>query len=91
LQALYCLSHTSSSFCSGYFRDGVLQTICLGWPQTTILLISASQALRIIGVSHQRLALRDIYRPMFAEELFTMTKRRKGFNCPFTGKWINKI
>jgi hypothetical protein len=27
--------------CSGYFWDRVLQTICLGWTQTTILLISA--------------------------------------------------
>jgi hypothetical protein len=23
-QVLYCLSHTSSPFCSGYFGDGVL-------------------------------------------------------------------
>jgi hypothetical protein len=26
------LSNTSRPFCSGYFRDGVLQSICLGWP-----------------------------------------------------------
>jgi hypothetical protein len=26
-QALYCLSHTSSTFCSGYFGDEVSQTI----------------------------------------------------------------
>jgi hypothetical protein len=31
-QALYHLSHTSSPFCSGYFGDGVSQTICLDWP-----------------------------------------------------------
>jgi NAD-dependent oxidoreductase involved in siderophore biosynthesis len=30
-----------------------LQTLCLGWPQTAILLISASWVVRIIGVSHQ--------------------------------------
>jgi hypothetical protein len=30
-QALNCLSHSSSPFCSGYFGNGVLQTICLGW------------------------------------------------------------
>jgi hypothetical protein len=36
-QVLHCLSHTSSPFCSGYFGDGVSQTICLGWPQTLIL------------------------------------------------------
>jgi hypothetical protein len=28
-QALYCLSHTSSPFCSGYFRDGVSWTLSL--------------------------------------------------------------
>jgi hypothetical protein len=30
-----------------------LWTICLGWPWTMILLMSASQVARIIGVSHQ--------------------------------------
>jgi hypothetical protein len=37
------LSHIFSSFCSGYFRGGVLQTICLDCPRTMILLISASK------------------------------------------------
>jgi hypothetical protein len=37
-------------FCSGYFRDGVSQTICLCWPWTAILQISASQAARIVGM-----------------------------------------
>jgi hypothetical protein len=46
-QVLYCLSHTSRPFCSGYFGDGISPTVCLGWPQTTILLISASQIARI--------------------------------------------
>jgi hypothetical protein len=41
-QALYPWSHSSSSFCSGYFGDGVLGTICPGWPQIKILPISAS-------------------------------------------------
>jgi hypothetical protein len=31
-------------------------TVCLGWPRTKILLISASQVARITGVSHQCLA-----------------------------------
>jgi hypothetical protein len=31
---------------------GVLQTICLGWPWTKILLISASQVAKITGMSH---------------------------------------
>jgi hypothetical protein len=30
-----------------YFEFRVLQTICQGWPQTVILLISASQVARI--------------------------------------------
>jgi hypothetical protein len=33
-----------------------LWTICLGWPQTVILLISASQVAKITGMSHWRLA-----------------------------------
>jgi hypothetical protein len=31
-QTLYHLSHISSSFCSDYFENGVIPTICLGWP-----------------------------------------------------------
>jgi hypothetical protein len=31
------------------FGDGVLQTICLGWPWTAILPILASQVARITG------------------------------------------
>jgi hypothetical protein len=53
-QVLCPLNHTSSSFCSGYFGDwGVSGTICLDWPQTVILPISASKVARIIGMSHQ--------------------------------------
>jgi hypothetical protein len=64
---LYCLSHTSSPFCSGYFGDGVSHTICLGWPRTLILFISSSQVARITGVSHQHLALlANILPRMFA-------------------------
>jgi hypothetical protein len=55
-QTLYCLSHTSSPFSSGYFEDGISQTICLGWPRTAILLVSASQVARIPDISHQHLA-----------------------------------
>jgi hypothetical protein len=54
-QVLYCLSHTSSSFCCGYFEDMVLWTICQGWHQTAIL-ISASQVARLTSVSHWCLA-----------------------------------
>jgi hypothetical protein len=51
--ALYHLSCTSSPFCSGYFGGGISETISLGWPQSVILPISASQVARITGTSHQ--------------------------------------
>jgi hypothetical protein len=38
-------------------RDEVSWTICPGWPQTAILLISASQVARITGMGHWCLAL----------------------------------
>jgi hypothetical protein len=44
---------TPSVHFDGYFGDGALRTICLGWPQTVILPISVSQVARITGVSHQ--------------------------------------
>jgi hypothetical protein len=53
---LCCLSHISSPFHSDYSGDRVLWTICLGWPWTTILPISASWVARITGISHQGLA-----------------------------------
>jgi hypothetical protein len=56
-QALYCLSHTSSSFCFGYFGDGVLDIICLECLELWFPLISASQVARIIVVSHRHQAL----------------------------------
>jgi hypothetical protein len=36
-------------FCVGYFWERVSPSICLGWPQTAILLISASWVVRITG------------------------------------------
>jgi hypothetical protein len=51
---------TPSPFCSGYFGDGIQQTICPGWLQTEILLISASQIVSITGVSRWPLAERDL-------------------------------
>jgi hypothetical protein len=40
-------------FFEGFFWDRVFQTICSGWLQTVILLISASWVARITSVSHQ--------------------------------------
>jgi hypothetical protein len=48
----YTLRYSTSPFCHGFFQD-ILWTICLGWLQTVILLISASWISRIAGVSHQ--------------------------------------
>jgi hypothetical protein len=42
----------TSPFCSGYFGDGVSRTIFLGWSQTAILLMSASQVARITSMRH---------------------------------------
>jgi hypothetical protein len=53
------LNHISSPFCSGYFGDGVLWTICPRWPRTLILPISASWVARITGVSFLHQALRS--------------------------------
>jgi hypothetical protein len=35
------------------WETGTWRNIFLGWPQTEILLISASQVARIIGMNHQ--------------------------------------
>jgi hypothetical protein len=50
-QALCCLNHTSRPFHSGYFGDGGLVNCVLGWPQTAVFNISASQVARITGTS----------------------------------------
>jgi hypothetical protein len=52
-KVFYHLSHTSSLFCYGYFGDGILGTICPGWPRTAILPVSASQVSRITDMNHQ--------------------------------------
>jgi hypothetical protein len=49
-------------FCDGFFPDRVLGTICLGWLQTAILLISASCVARITGMSHSCLAQAAVLR-----------------------------
>jgi hypothetical protein len=47
----YTLSHSTSPFYVKYFWDRVSQTICPGWLQAAILLISVSWVARIIGMS----------------------------------------
>jgi hypothetical protein len=69
-QALYYLRHTSSPFFSGYFGDGILQTICPGWPQTVIFSISTSQVAKITGLSHWHPVGRDFLETLF---LFAFT------------------
>jgi hypothetical protein len=55
-QALYCLSHTSSPFCSDYFGDGGLKTYLPGLASNHTLPISASQEARITDMNHRYLA-----------------------------------
>jgi hypothetical protein len=59
LQSRHCTTSARPPvhFCSGYFGDEVLQTICLGWAQTLIIPISTSQVPRITGMRHQHLAI----------------------------------
>jgi hypothetical protein len=51
------LATLTALFCDGIFRDRDSLTICLGWLQTRILLISASWVTRITSVSHWCLAI----------------------------------
>jgi hypothetical protein len=44
--------HQPFLFCDSFFQDRVLQTLCRGWLQIVILLISAFWVARITGVSH---------------------------------------
>jgi hypothetical protein len=56
LRAFFTLSQFTALFCDGFLQDRVSKTICLGWLQTSNLLISASCIPRITGVCHQHLA-----------------------------------
>jgi hypothetical protein len=56
-QMLYCLNpHPPVHFALVILEMGSQQNICLGWPQTTTLPISASPVASITGVSHLHLA-----------------------------------
>jgi hypothetical protein len=50
-RCFYCLRNFSIPFWNGFFQDRVLWSICLGWLQIAILLISASWVARITGMS----------------------------------------
>jgi hypothetical protein len=59
LQSRHCIAGATPPvhFALVILERVVLQTICLDWPPTAILLTSASQVARITDVSHQHLAL----------------------------------
>jgi hypothetical protein len=48
------------------FQDRVLRTICQGWLQTMVLLISASWVVRITEVRYQQLAWASFFVCLFA-------------------------
>jgi hypothetical protein len=48
-------------FLMGVFKIESHRTVCLGWPQTSILLVFASWVTRIIGMSHRHLAALHFY------------------------------
>jgi hypothetical protein len=78
------LSYISSPFC--YFGDGVLQMICLGWPWTTIL-SSASQVIRIIGMSHNHLAHVFIWLCLEKMTLLSITVGWDWISASLTSLW----
>jgi hypothetical protein len=51
-QTLYHLNHTTRQFALVILEMEFSWTVCLGWPWTTTLPISASQVARITGLSH---------------------------------------
>jgi hypothetical protein len=68
-----------------FFGDEVLGTVCPGWPQTTFLLLSASQVARITGVSH----LHPVSSPFLAA---TMAKTLdQGPDMPRTAPWPREV
>jgi hypothetical protein len=67
------LSHSFTPFYSGYFRDRVPWSICLSWPPTVILLVSASQVVRITGVSHH--CCRSLLTKIWDSEANSMKQR----------------
>jgi hypothetical protein len=95
-QARYHLNHNSAPFFLGYFGDRVSWTICLGWPQTVMILISASQVTRIIGISHQSLDNAQVLMEMNSSHQVNISYEKilmanflgSAFNCVCTGIFI---
>jgi hypothetical protein len=56
-------------FCEGVFKIESCRTVCLGWPRTTIFLISASWVARITGVSHECWLLATSYCRIWGKSL----------------------
>jgi hypothetical protein len=56
----FTLQYAANPFWWRVFWDRVSRTICLGFLQTTILLISASWVARITGMSHKHLAIKSL-------------------------------
>jgi hypothetical protein len=81
------LSHDSSPFYFGHLGDGVSQTICLDWPRTMILPISASQVASIIAMSHQHPAW-QLLRVTHLSPLHCLWHKCFGFQSP-VGFWCN--
>jgi hypothetical protein len=75
----YTLSHsTTQFFVKSFFKIGSHRTICPGWLQTMILLISASRIAKITGASH-RLPYLLCYVIVFSKENLWQYATRKIF------------
>jgi hypothetical protein len=68
---IYCLSHTSPLH-PGYVLE--MGSHDLSWSELVILLVSASQIARIIGVSHQRPATIIFLILLYWQYIVTFTK-----------------
>jgi hypothetical protein len=69
------------------FRDRVLQTICSGWLQTVILLISASWAAGITGMSHRHPAKKKNLFKILSGHQRSEKRRLPSFLTPISVLW----
>jgi hypothetical protein len=82
----YTLSHSTRLFLWKFSLDRVLQIICLGWLQTTILLISVSWVAMIAGLSHQHLAIS--YWIWVIQHTGNLPKIQRQVTSPLPHNWI---